>query len=340
MHAPAHDRFPRLAPILLIGVLIVLAIIRPGSLAGETCLLYRVLTTFVATVAVAYISWRFHGIIAAAIAIVLLYVAEASATVSDSFFAFHEGLAHERQTEALLLGTLAIGIAACSRQAKPGRLHWIVITIASCALVVLGWVNLDIRTTNAYPYEHRIRLLQISAGLLVLSTVVGLLKRSVPWRDRLKLIAVLIALPAVGILTVRLVLGGLPLFLEEDGYWQGTFLDWNNFLARGTWKNATWAWTLPWIVVPLLLIGFWRTAIRGWKEWKQGDPPFAWLLTFASLGVLLAIGSEELATGSLALAAIGALLSVFGIADLIQALVERIELKPPTPGISDVPRVR
>ena len=49
--------------------------------------------------------------------------------------------------------------------------------------------------------------------------------------------------------------------------------------------------------------------------------------------------ARPLASGSLTLAAIGAMLSVFGIADLIQALVERIELKPPETGPSDVPRV-
>jgi hypothetical protein len=46
------------------------------------------------------------------------------------------------------------------------------------------------------------------------------------------------------------------------------------------------------------------------------------------------------ASGSLALAAVGTLLSVFGVADLILALVERIELKPPDPGPSNVPRVK
>jgi hypothetical protein len=47
-----------------------------------------------------------------------------------------------------------------------------------------------------------------------------------------------------------------------------------------------------------------------------------------------------LASGSLALAAVGSILSVFGVADLVLVLIERIELKPPEPGPSGVPRVR
>ena len=125
----------------------------------------------------------------------------------------------------------------------------------------------------------------------------------------------------------------------EGGDWRSLF---SNGGTPAEWRleKGTWAWTLPWIVLPLMMIGVWRTISRGRKEWKNVQPPLAWLLSAASVGVFVAIGARPVASGSLALAAVGALLSVFGIADLIQALVERIELKPPTPGISDVPRVR
>ena len=84
----------------------------------------------------------------------------------------------------------------------------------------------------------------------------------------------------------------------------------------------------------------WRTIARGRISTKKGRPPLAWLIAGAGVGTILAVGARPLAAGSLALAAVGAFLSVFGMADLILALIERIELKPPEPGPPAVRPVR
>jgi hypothetical protein len=89
-----------------------------------------------------------------------------------------------------------------------------------------------------------------------------------------------------------------------------------------------------------MLAGVWRTVARGRNSLRTGRPPLAWLLAAAGVGAIVAVGARPLAAGSLALAAVGSLLSVFGVADLVLALIERIELKPPEPGPSGVPRVR
>ena len=88
------------------------------------------------------------------------------------------------------------------------------------------------------------------------------------------------------------------------------------------------------------LVGLWRAVARGRKGMKAGRPPLAWLIAAAGVGVIAAVGARPLAAGSLAVGAMGTILSVFGVADLVLALVERIELKPPAPGLSGIPRVK
>ena len=116
------------------------------------------------------------------------------------------------------------------------------------------------------------------------------------------------------------------------GDWLAVVSEWRTALQDHTWTNGTWIGFTPWLAVSLVGIGLWRTGARGWREWKQSRAPIAWPLGVAGISLLAALGARPIGSGSLALAAIGALLTVFGIADLIQALVERIELKPPIPG--------
>src|SRR4051812_33022489 len=105
MDDPTDIRLPRLAPLLLAGVLVGLAILRPGNLAGGDPI-YRLLTGLTAVAAVGYAVWRFHGLIPAAAAIALLWFAD-SGSHGDTAF-------QERGTDAVLLATLALGIGVGS----------------------------------------------------------------------------------------------------------------------------------------------------------------------------------------------------------------------------------
>jgi hypothetical protein len=328
MHDPTDIRLPRLAPLLLIGVLAALAVVRPGNLAGEADLPYRLVTTLAAVAAVGYMVWRFHGLIPAALAILLLRWADPTSPPPVAFL--------ERAGDAVFLGTLGIGIAAGSRQGRPGTLPWLLIALAASA-AAYGWFQLDGLPTNDPAARDRLR--HVTLGLAVLSAMVGLRARSVPWPDRLKLVGIVIGLPLAGVVAARLAHGHWPP-LWEGGDWPAVLSEWQTAFREGTWSAGAWCWADRWIVVGLLAAGLWRTLARGLKEWKRGRPPLAWLVAAAGLGVLVGVGARPVAPGSLALAAVGSILSVFGVADLILALIERIELRPPDPGPSGIPRVK
>jgi hypothetical protein len=328
MHDPADIRLPRIAPVLWIAVLAGLAIARPGNLAGEADLPYRLFTTLASVAVVGYVAWRFHGLIPAALAIILVRWADPTTPSGDAFL--------ERAGDTVFLVTLGIGIAAGSRQGRPGNLAWLLLALAA-SVPVYGWLEAEGLPTNDPVTRDRLR--HLTLGLAVLSAAIGLRARSVPWGDRVKLIGIVIGLPLAGVVAARLAHGHWPRLLD-GGEWPAVVSEWQAAIRDGTWSAGAWCWADRWIVAALLLIGLWRTLARGWKEWVQGRPPLAWLIAVAGLGAVVAVGARPLASGSLVLAAVGAILSVFGAADLILALVERIELKPPDPGPSSVPRVK
>ena len=103
---------PRLAPVLLVGILGWLAIARPGNLGGQAMPIYWLLTTLTAIAAVGYTSWRFHGIIAAAATIALFRFADPDHPSNDAVLA--------RGWDALVLATLALGIGVGARQGRGG----------------------------------------------------------------------------------------------------------------------------------------------------------------------------------------------------------------------------
>src|SRR5215208_1140980 len=116
MDDPTDIRLPRVAPLLLVGVLVGLAVARPGNLAGDADLPYRLFTTLTAVAVVGYVTWRFHGLIPAAATIVLLRLADPVAPTAAAFF--------ERAGDAVFLATLGIGVAAASRQGRSGTMPW------------------------------------------------------------------------------------------------------------------------------------------------------------------------------------------------------------------------
>lgn len=326
MDDPTDIRLPRLAPILLAGVLVGLAVTRPGSLAGDDPA-YRLLTGLTAVAVVGYAAWRFHGLIPAAATIVVLRFADPNSPTHDAFL--------ERGSDAVLLATLALGIGAGSRQGRPGWPAWAVLAVLAAGIAVFGWFGWQL-PAPADPIA-RCRMTHVTIAVVVLTVAVGLMARGASWRDRFRLIVVAVLIPAVGIVAAR------PdrddwLRLASGGEWGFLSDEWRGALANGHWADGAWCWTTPWVAGPLLLVGLWRTVARGRKSRRTGRPPLAWLIFAASVGTILAVGARPLASGSLALAAVGAILSVFGVADLVLALIERIELKPPEPAA--VPRVK
>src|SRR5437763_1680993 len=136
MPETADTRLPRLAPILLIAALIAIAVARPGILAGDTDLVYRFLTTLSSTAAIAYIAWRFHGIIPAAATILLFQFALPGNPEYSAYL--------ERGMESVPIVTVAVGIGACSRQGRPGQWPWFLLAITSIGLAYFGWYGWEL----------------------------------------------------------------------------------------------------------------------------------------------------------------------------------------------------
>src|SRR5262249_4585765 len=235
----------------------------------------------------------------------------------------------ERGTDAALLATLALGVGAGSRQGRPGWPAWGVLTLLAIGIAVFGWSGCQL-PSPADPVA-RYRMHHVTIAVAALTVAVGLMARRASWRDRARLLAVAVLIPAAGVAAarphwddwLRLANGGEGGVLADEG---------RGAIANGHWTAGAWCWTTPWVAGPLLPVGLWRTLARGRNSRRTGRPPLAWLIAAASVGTIPAVGARPLASGSLALAAVGVILSVFGVADLVLALIERIELKPPEPG--------
>jgi hypothetical protein len=95
---------------------------------------------------------------------------------------------------------------------------------------------------------------------------------------------------------------------------------------------AKWAWPSLWLMVPLMAWGLWRTLTRGWSDFKKFRAPISWLLTAYALACALGAALREddsLSAHVVALATVAVLLAVFGVADFIRGIGERLILLPP-----------
>jgi len=92
-----------------------------------------------------------------------------------------------------------------------------------------------------------------------------------------------------------------------------------------------WCWPHPWLVLPLLGFALWRTVRRGWKQWTKSEPPYAWLLTWASLVFVGAMFFRTVEDTSplLVMIALAVLLLVFLVGDLLRGTLEGLTLPPP-----------
>jgi hypothetical protein len=105
---------------------------------------------------------------------------------------------------------------------------------------------------------------------------------------------------------------------------------WNGFASDAV---SRWAWPEAWVVLPLMIWGFWRSLQRGWKLWRRRETPSAWLLplyTVVAMTEACLHAPGRVAAGSLlTLASLAVLLGIYGIADLVRGFMEMLVLAPP-----------
>ena len=321
------DRTPLVAMIALGGVLAWLAISRPGNLGGELSA-SKIIPTLAAIAAVCYGSWRFHSYIAALATLILFRYLDPTEPNRVAFL--------ERGTDASLLVTLWIGMIAATRQGRQGNPPWLVVLLLSAGVSLFAWYGYGLPTAEDTISSERMSHLMIAVTLL--AYFVGYLGVTEKRSDRFKLLGITVGVPIAGLIAAKLIRGEWPQ-PWSGGDWGQLLNEWKDAIDRGSWKEGVWCWPLPWACVLLILFGLWRTLARGRKEYQLGRAPVAWLLFIAGCGSILALGARPIATDSLLLAAIGAILSVFGIADFIRSVVERIALEPPESGSSVAPSV-
>src|SRR5262245_12124292 len=174
MDDSTDTRLPRLAPLLLLGVLAWLAIVGEESAPG-----FQRVTALIAAAVIGYATWRFHGLIPAAVALAAFWLIDPKSPPPAALL--------ERPADTLLLATLGIGIAAASRQGRAGNFPWMLLAIAGSAAAGFGWYRLDAWPTDDPVARDRLR--QLALALAVLTVPVGLAARSARWTDRLKLFA-------------------------------------------------------------------------------------------------------------------------------------------------------
>jgi hypothetical protein len=110
----------------------------------------------------------------------------------------------------------------------------------------------------------------------------------------------------------------------------GSNLDDYRFHGFNADQVRRWGWPQEWVVLPLVVWGFWRTIRRGWREWARRRPPLAWALTLFAIIDLLGVSFHPWAdTGILSLASLAVALVVFGVADVVRGFMERLVLAPP-----------
>lgn len=281
-------RSPILAPILLAAVLISLAFTTADAI------------TIASIGLVAYVAWRSHGIIPAAGAVGLFWLAAPQTGIDRSF-------------DVVVVGTLALAIAVSSRT-HIGQTGWAMLCVGAAALAVYACTlgnaaSETIRDDRRYWIVIAIAL----AGAGCAARVVGR-----HWRDRVGA-AFLVLAPAIGML-IRF---GQP----QPAAWQTWTTEWRDSIECGTWSNAAWVWGPMLVSVALVAWGAWRALARGRKQ--LGQVPLAWITLFGTISMIATLGASSTAPDSLCLAAAGAILTAFGFGDTVLALVERIELRPP-----------
>src|SRR5262249_55227096 len=159
----------------------------------------------------------------------------------------------ERGADAVFLASLAIGIAAAGRQSHGGRLPWILLAIGSALVAFFGWYGRELPI-----FEDDIvhaRLWHLTAPGTVVAVSVRPTVRRAPRRDRLRLIGVVLLLPAAGV-AAAVAQGHAPPTLSQAD-WPAVIEEWKAAVSNRNWDQGAWCWTGAWLAGPLLLVGIW-----------------------------------------------------------------------------------
>jgi hypothetical protein len=117
----------------------------------------------------------------------------------------------------------------------------------------------------------------------------------------------------------------------EPRPWHSLGEAWQAYLDRPVkgWDQLNdWCWPTAWLIMPLLAWAWWRSCKRGWRAWRTGQTPAAWLLTVLMPAAAIAlVPRAELAP--LTLMGISVVMLVFWLADVWKGTLEQLILLPP-----------
>lgn len=287
---------PRVSLVLGVLALLGIALSVPASECVNTCIIAGL---------VGYLAWRFHGLLVAGLALLLIVLHGVP----------EQGMA---PTITYLLALVGGIMAWVTADRRGGRL-WLGPYGLVAAMLVLF-----IHQQSHHLTPEAIRMLQASGVLLVLGGLWGL----VAWRrwDGFQALAVVgIALLGVSVLTIAHMARVLsPEWWSLDA-WRTCGADWRAWLFDAFDRSEPWCWASAWALLPLMAIGLWQMLTRSRKQRQTGHAPTALLAGVGIGGGFLATLPEN----GYFLHLVAIVLPLFGVADLTQTLVERLQLTPP-----------
>jgi hypothetical protein len=321
-----------------------LLLLRPGQLALDgPYSRIELAGALVSIYALFFVFKNSYGILFSIFAIIIFIISDRQINESHAMAAWYGN-------QVFLLAALTLNLIAWPQvERRPfKRFNWLLLSIANIILSAMIWIAAGY-TAEYFPdpahgglttSNQRIRMCSF-----VLLTLGGALaarlshkKTTAAW---LWLIVGLVA-PAAGYGLASLFTSVQPEYAVNGTRWDACFDDLSAWISRPDRMSRCegWCWTTSSLVLPLMLIGLWRTIARGFRQRKRGELPVAWLITLAAamlLASLLPVSSESLRP--VGLLWLGIVLSVLAVADLLLLLYEQLALPAPQTGPSDVPRV-
>lgn len=254
---------------------------------------------------------------------------------------FHPDVRHWAANDSKIIWTQALALAALA--GLLGGVH----LIFRKSFLPVAWGILGVATLGGVCV---LWLLQPWAGLIVggflvvgfvLATAIGFAKKQANQLSIWNLLSgvVLAIVPIGGLFLAPVVSPWLHLVPAGIGGVSATRLLETAVVpgaGNAVFRSANvhrWAWPLAWVVVPLMIYGFYRTFRRGWRQLSGKAAPSAWGLMLFGLSV--AVGTVlnpaiMRATHDLPWATLAMLLAMFGLTDWLVGIGERLRLGPPT----------